>query len=841
MTSSFASSEATTIIPAELSFLTIYNPSLADNDENLRDQIVFYTSKDTRARGKRNVGNEDEETALREEENEKLRQVGLAQGMVNFARNFSDGKAVDTVETEKSRVILHELEPGWWILASIHLTQLSSSRNSSDGEPKFEYSSREVAPPQLLLRQLTRAHSIFMLHHSATLNDLFSRLGRQKFCSLLERFWSRFIWNWNVLLHGNPAVDIFNGTKLAAGGELGIGVGEEEWGSGEREVLEDFVSRTDGLVDLVVSRFGDAPPPKADAEKESHSAITKVEEPWLGADIDPRPSDGVLFSGVGTLSRQSLTTVSHWMEWIYRYGSNAYGVGENPASAHRRRRKKTPRHSQDFSGRVAVVRGPKSVRRTAIMNNATAPGIPPPLVRTVEKSLQTATAKALDESDAPKLGNQQPQANPVAGPEANTSTSGTDTMMKYLTLGYGSAWSLPTKTFQVRQKDNKETEREPEQNDGDSPEAEHDKPEEKEDTPLSLVDPTPEVSDDESQVFKQRLEESMGKFIIGLTGDLENDIEETDEPKDDSAPREQRILVRIINVETTRELPTIGPWNDRQNGDPEGPGFRHHKLQVAVYVHQPFIFTFLYVLHTPSLSYPSFYRSIHHQLGPLQKPLLNSTDPAKVAQRIEAAMGETHSIASSTTHSIHDLVFDPRKLTVHTSIANIPVPGTLAAEGLIQSSSGSWLTLGIPTGSSTVRPPAGSPSSSLSPWTRVDALNVHMQILNTYIATRSLPHEFERTAKTSRGWWVLWMRIPQSAKQSDENNQPEEAFLVRQSTEAVSRGKERKVSSKGSWLVRDREVSGPSLSGGAGLGSGVSEGIGVDARRWVEGLLALNR
>ena len=61
-----------------------------------------------------------------------------------------------------------------------------------------------------------------------------------------------------MLLHGNPAVEIFNGLKLAAGGELGIGVGEEDWGSGEREVLEGFIGRTEGLVDLVVARFGDS-------------------------------------------------------------------------------------------------------------------------------------------------------------------------------------------------------------------------------------------------------------------------------------------------------------------------------------------------------------------------------------------------------------------------------------------------------------------------------------------------------------------------------------------------------------------------------------------------------
>ena len=44
-------------------------------------------------------------------------------------------------------------------------------------------------------------------------------------------------------MHGNPATSLYGGIKVAACGELGMGVGEEERGSGEREVLEGFVGR----------------------------------------------------------------------------------------------------------------------------------------------------------------------------------------------------------------------------------------------------------------------------------------------------------------------------------------------------------------------------------------------------------------------------------------------------------------------------------------------------------------------------------------------------------------------------------------------------------------------
>jgi hypothetical protein len=103
-------------IPAQLSFLAIYNPALGTTDETFENQVVFWYSKTAKAR-RRTEHDAELLRQLHEEENEKLRQIGLAQGMVDFARSFSNGKPVDNVETEKSRIVLHELEPGWWILA----------------------------------------------------------------------------------------------------------------------------------------------------------------------------------------------------------------------------------------------------------------------------------------------------------------------------------------------------------------------------------------------------------------------------------------------------------------------------------------------------------------------------------------------------------------------------------------------------------------------------------------------------------------------------------------------------------------------------------------------------
>ena len=81
---------STAVQPAQLAFLAIYNPSLGPTDETFDQQPVFYFSRaahEARIAARKNARNDAAGgDALREAENEKLRQIGLAQGMVDFAR-----------------------------------------------------------------------------------------------------------------------------------------------------------------------------------------------------------------------------------------------------------------------------------------------------------------------------------------------------------------------------------------------------------------------------------------------------------------------------------------------------------------------------------------------------------------------------------------------------------------------------------------------------------------------------------------------------------------------------------------------------------------------------------
>lgn len=344
-------------------------------------------------------------------------------------------------------------------------------------------------------------------------------------------------------------MDVFNGLKLAAGGELGIGVGEEEWGSGEREVLEGFIERTDGLVDLVVSRFGDAPqvgnkPDENSTPTDAPTRAQKTRKEWQGLTQDPRPSDGVIFSGIGAINRSSVRDISSWVEMLFKYGEGAYGMRDNPSSTFRRKRKKSPssimKAGSNFTGEN--LQRQRSQPRQSSEDNAsseyqkhldTPVGIPPPIVAPVRPHPVKATLSAKSrDNDASKK-----QSGISASGLEDQSTSSTETLMKYLTLGvYGSQWGIPLKRSIVQRQDSNQENRGAD-NKGQPAAA--------------------------SNISSSKVQEtSYGYFMIGLQGDLEQDSIGDDEEPDtyigtdpDSINETQsltnRTMRRTVHVERT--------------------------------------------------------------------------------------------------------------------------------------------------------------------------------------------------------------------------------------------------------------------------------------------------
>jgi hypothetical protein len=776
-----ASSAPGTVVPAQLGFLAIFNPTLGNTDETIEDQIVYYASVTTKAshNKRRRTRGQLTQNISPEERNERLRQIGLAQGMASFSRGFASGSTVDTIDTEKSRVVLHELEPGWWILASIDLTKLPlpprlATKKGEAAQERYEYSSREMKPASLLLRDLLRAHSIFLMHHDSSLSALFVRNRRTKFITILSRYWDLYLSTWNVMMHGNPARDIFGGIPIASSGELGVGVGEEDRGSGERAVLEGLVGNIEGLVDLVVSKFGDynpeSPPPNdpyGDPEQ------------WLGTGREPGPDDGAIFLGTGALSRKSLRDVTHWMEDLYTWGDHAYGIIESPTSVRRAKR----RRAADRASHQA----------TQEQTQATTAGEP----------ADTSTEQTTADDSASK---DQPQEQT---PEDGT----LDKMVSYLKLGYGTYWSLPGGV-------GASGDTTPNQPDSTK---QNDKP--AQDTPKTtrpnLTERTPSY-------------EAVGHYLIGLKGEIDQDYSGSDSASSDDAgdgESNSRTVLRTVNIELESEaLDRPEAITVRDFEHPASaliqsqvvgnmiPGYDSHdlnkamKLRVVVYVNRPFMFTFLFNLRTDSLAMDFLYRSLHHQLAPLRKPLLLST-----RYRPERPGLDNGSSSNSLTNSIYDLVWDPVSLTVHTSIPNIP-----------------------------------DTYDDSEPWTRSDALNTHLHLVNLYVSTRSRSTALERTEKTSRGWWIVWTRLLDRLEDVTTNNNlstiQEGGAGADTEHDAALEEEERKYSGPDSrhpdvakeiFLIRrasDHVGFRTDATEGAGK---LAQGIGVDTRRYVEELLNL--
>lgn len=365
----------------------------------------------------------------------------------------------------------------------------------------------------------------------------------------------------------------------------------------------------------------------------------------------------------------------------------------------------------------------------------------------------------------------------------------------------------------------------------------------------------------------RRISDAQGHFLIGLKGEVEDAHSDMDNDRYSEANEDMnsRTLLRTLHVELESDTyrPESQTFRDFGSHDHEitqrvvdkhghtvkqaSTSFdsqdrnKVQKLRVVVYASRPFLFTFVFQLRTGSLTFEGFYKSLHKQIAPLRRQLIASTAyrPGKPDVGAQAA-------------NIYDLVWDPRALTIHSTIPNISDP-PLASR---------------PTNT------MGTPNPT-AVWSRSEALSTHMMILNLFAATRADPAALEQTCKTGRGWWIVWRRIIERAPPpppitdrdtSDEETPPgrRPPGLRHSSTDSTSglyassknsgprdAGGEtapRDEVSKEIFLIRKAGdhggIRGVARDGGGGWADGASrlaQGIGVDTVRYVEGLLSLNR
>ncbi|POS84982.1 hypothetical protein EPUL_004645 [Erysiphe pulchra] len=712
------------VIPAHLGFLTIYNPSLGTGDESVKSQITYYYSSQNREdlESPRATNKEFKHNDyLKQQTDEQLRQVGLAQGIIEFGKSFSNGKPVKTIDTEKSRILLHEFEPSWWILASINLTILpcNSGATTYSGQKKSnEYSSRDVKPAELLLMDLLRAHSTFLLHHTSSINELFIQTKRSKFQRILSRYWDLFIARWNVYMHGNPAHNLYLGIKIAACGELGIGVGEEHRGSAEREVLEGFTHQVKGMVDVFVSKFGDER--DSGTLNDEFFGEENIQKSWIGNGKELNSEDGAILLGTGYLSRKSIRDISYWIEDLYRWGIYTYGVIDDPNSSDRSRKSRKEYYSErkylssDTHKDVLDLN-----RRKKKKSNLSLVGHTEDVQGSLEQqSTVQGSPKTPTTSKNPKDTQFSNNLSKVVNKQDDSSDNNS-TLTHILKLGYGS-YKLLGRTWSKGEADNvKAREVTPSSND------------------LNLKDSS--CSSTTGKLDSNKRSFSKGHFLIGLTDDIEDSKNTLREKrtKDQSSNIEnlakfskisRRKLVlelehnNVDSIEARENCSTENlqySWTSHISPETEQKK-KTESHQVVIYASKPFIFTFLFKSDQADLASPDIYRILHHQIQQIVDPLLSST---------KYRVSKPEIMIDSTETPIFDLVWDPKNLTISSTIPNIPDISEIHV-----------------------------PSTGSFPWSGPEALNTHIQIIKAYITSRESP-EFERICKTSRGWWIVWTKI----------------------------------------------------------------------------------
>lgn len=301
------------------------------------------------------------------------------------------------------------------------------------------------------------------------------------------------------------------------------------------------------------------------------------------------------------------------------------------------------------------------------------------------------------------------------------------------------------------------------------------------------------------------------------------------------------------------------------------------------------MYLFIFDDDAPSLYSPGFYRTLtQYHLNPLHKPLLRSTSPPNSEDRAMALLQRASAPSAQDAHAfqehpLYDFSSDPVTRTIQTSLPGIPERGRSRGRAV----NAPW--------HSAFHDPA------VNEWTRADALNVHMHILSVYAQTGTpgATTEMEKTTKTGRNWWVVWVRdgnVDNSGGGDDDDDnsrlkshgwdsdqtsattRTKEAFLIRRSTDgskssvigSPSRlGAAVTAAAAGSGMAAsspaddtrdaDRNDVDKSGSGGGGVGSyyynllaggassinqqttRLTEGIGVDTRRYIQGLFNSGR
>ncbi|KAM9372313.1 vacuolar fusion protein CCZ1 homolog isoform 4-T4 [Phaethornis superciliosus] len=154
------------LAPTLLSFF-IYNPKLGPKEGEEEKKILFYHPNEV-------------------EKNEKIRNVGLCEAIVQFTRTFSPTKPAKSLHTQKNRQFFHEPEENFWMVMVVRNPIIEKHK---DGKPVYEYQEEELLD-KVYSSVLQQCYSMYKLFNGTFLKAMEDG-GVKVLKERLEKFFHR--------------------------------------------------------------------------------------------------------------------------------------------------------------------------------------------------------------------------------------------------------------------------------------------------------------------------------------------------------------------------------------------------------------------------------------------------------------------------------------------------------------------------------------------------------------------------------------------------------------------------------------------------------------------------
>ncbi|XP_063221462.1 vacuolar fusion protein CCZ1 homolog isoform X1 [Bacillus rossius redtenbacheri] len=139
----------------------------------------------------------------------QMKNVGLSEAIIKFTDTFSPDQPCESLHTQKSRQLLYQPEPGFWMVMTVNVPAVTKTK---DGVEYVEYQSDDVQD-NVFRSVLCQSYRMFRLFKGSFGHILSSHAGDVELLRLkLEHFFSRYLTT--LKLNHCDILDVFQGIQF---------------------------------------------------------------------------------------------------------------------------------------------------------------------------------------------------------------------------------------------------------------------------------------------------------------------------------------------------------------------------------------------------------------------------------------------------------------------------------------------------------------------------------------------------------------------------------------------------------------------------------------------------